>query len=515
MITTLKPYQFVKLEIQADAKALLLNKDSLNVKWLDDGSGKWADFTDRATSINVKRGKSRTDSSTAVDVGTLTATFYNDLDPYENSLLKPGTPIRLSNRVTGQRLFTGVLTNLAMTFDKESNDYFVAITAADRVQVMANIMRYGISSLTGPWEAWSARVKRLLDGAGIPYTEPEINTPYNVIYSASAAEALQWEGSVFTLGTRGGENVIKAAPAPSGEISRQFTGITIGDLYQVSVRLYAAPGEVVYLKVAGEISASSFAVGTGALANYSFPVSGSYRTLGISLKTEGTPLPEVASIRVQRVSGTLFQAMNNVYESNILNHLTLACNTGGRGWFVNPLNIISFEDPRKTQEAYFSDISEPSYTVANVSYDTSQVINELEFKHHALQGAVGNRTAKDTTFSIKNNFSEAFGQNKVSLDFCVYDPSLYTPFTETPDNRYERAINVLARVFMERATVAEIEVAQITINAMEQTALACTLDIYAKIGIGFKGREYANSIVGIEHMITPKKWLTTYELMER
>ncbi|WP_311777446.1 hypothetical protein [Trueperella abortisuis] len=100
----------------------------------------WRNIIDHATSIDLSRGISYNGLTGKGETGTLTAQFYNALDPRASGLTR-GTEIILSDIHTRRRLFTGTITSTTSTPDKDGT-YTVTITAADRGYQLAQTQKY-------------------------------------------------------------------------------------------------------------------------------------------------------------------------------------------------------------------------------------------------------------------------------------------------------------------------------------------------------------------------------------
>lgn len=134
--------------------------------WLSDASQTiaWQDITGPCTDITVTRGVASTGPALTAQVGTLTARAVNGLAPRVTGMAH-GTPIRLLHWPTREYVFTGYLTDLAISPHKPGSRiaYETTLTASDNVARMAAITRYGAKSDEegDGSENWVLRIDRL------------------------------------------------------------------------------------------------------------------------------------------------------------------------------------------------------------------------------------------------------------------------------------------------------------------------------------------------------------------
>lgn len=133
--------------------------------WLSDASQTiaWQDITGPCTEITVTRGVASTGPALTAQVGTLTARAINGLAPRVTGM-SHGTPIRLLHWPTREYVFTGYLTDLAISPHKPGARiaYETTLTASDNVARLASITRYGAKSDDGDGsENWVLRIDRL------------------------------------------------------------------------------------------------------------------------------------------------------------------------------------------------------------------------------------------------------------------------------------------------------------------------------------------------------------------
>lgn len=81
--------------------------NTLDFSYRDEG-GTWRTLNNKATKVDVVRGGKRAGVGNKIDVGTLSADLFGDLDLDVRAMLRPGTPIRVAGRngVAGSALFT-------------------------------------------------------------------------------------------------------------------------------------------------------------------------------------------------------------------------------------------------------------------------------------------------------------------------------------------------------------------------------------------------------------------------
>lgn len=142
------------------------NLNSWNTRtWHSDASQTmaWQDITGPCTEITVTRGVESTGPALTAQVGTLTARAVNGLAPRATGMYH-GTPIRLLHWPTREYIFTGYLTDLAISPHKPGSRiaYETTLTASDNVARLAAITRYGAKSDERDGsENWVLRIDRL------------------------------------------------------------------------------------------------------------------------------------------------------------------------------------------------------------------------------------------------------------------------------------------------------------------------------------------------------------------
>ena len=129
----------------------------------------WNDFLTDASEIHIFRGLNLNENVFArAEPSELTATIYNsNIDPTMNDRIDPNSPVRLLVEVDSEweTLFTGTLRNLKVTYDKETHDPTVSITAYDLVHKLVNKQTYVLNE-----ETFAERMATLATAAGTTIT---------------------------------------------------------------------------------------------------------------------------------------------------------------------------------------------------------------------------------------------------------------------------------------------------------------------------------------------------------
>lgn len=154
---------------QPSPKAFVLNRDHLDTQrlYFEGATLAWQDVTRNVTALQVRRGVSATGGVFTAQVGTLTISALDDLDPRVLGL-SYGTPFKLIHWPSRTPLFTGVLTDQTVTRHPpgDTHAYDTQITVSDAVARLAATTRYGARAEGGDGsEAWAARIPRLMKSA--------------------------------------------------------------------------------------------------------------------------------------------------------------------------------------------------------------------------------------------------------------------------------------------------------------------------------------------------------------
>lgn len=395
--TAPKPLDLVAVSVLVPAAGIVLGRAILGAASARFGSNRetqqWTDLTGTALSITSQRGGARDALGTAIEVGTLTVALLN----VENPDIRPNAQIRLTHRLTGATLFTGVIRSAPRTYrhDKVTGhrSTVTTIIASDAVRPLANTMRYGADVEGVAYEAWARRINRLMASSLVPYT---------------------------------------------------ITGTADDD--------------------------------------------------------PGHPL---AWRRLQGI----------VYESTLLRHLDLACNSVRARWYVDATGIVRFEGPfgrparpilAKLSDVPSTDETVRSYLDLDIEYDTESVINELSITNHGRELTDSGWVADDVTHGPYRDLTSIATWGAVSAEI---DTSLWAATGDaTPINNLAAAVLAANRTPRER-------VRAVRLNLTDDPDLA-GVDIYDRLTVTHDGSTQTAEIAAINHTITPDRWTATLTLKE-
>lgn len=152
---------------QEDQGTFILNQSRLDADFLalpgDDPNSEWVDLIQFVQSVSIERGATATTIGSETEVGLATFVFIGpELDPNQNKLVGPGSPVRLLT-AAGTTVFTGTIRAVQSVEDRDGL-IRVTITAHDLIGKLANIQRYGADAMT-----FIERVDFLFLKHGIPY----------------------------------------------------------------------------------------------------------------------------------------------------------------------------------------------------------------------------------------------------------------------------------------------------------------------------------------------------------
>lgn len=124
---------------------------------------RWQSIIGPCTQITARRGITPSGPILKAEVGTLTITATQDLDP-RGIGLTVGTPIRLHQWTTQAPIWTGQVSEVKIEPIK-TGGATVTIVAVDAVAHLAAITRYGARPDRGGTETWRQRLARLMTSA--------------------------------------------------------------------------------------------------------------------------------------------------------------------------------------------------------------------------------------------------------------------------------------------------------------------------------------------------------------
>lgn len=535
----------------------------------------WTPTMARARSVTTTRGGQREDVSASIKVGTLNMTLVNSADPTIESGIKPKVPIRLVHTATGKPLYTGVILDVDMSYSLDRSTgkttTFVHITAVDAVQDVANTPRYGAvvenddDGNPGAWEPWENRIHRLMRSSNLPYTIPpagalirdevvRLRQDYNDTDDTAPPEGWERPGSLvgqswFPGRAAGFWFPEGTVPAATPLMTYAFATVP-GRRYRLSalVARYApgtaTPPERVRLGIDGLGATTTDTLPwfppeptpnePMAQVEFTFTATLTEHEIAWSLPTSYTAPPSdpsgpivvfddliVTEIIERDARGLDWMCSSIVYESNLANHLDLACNTARAVWWIDAAGTVHFLRELDFQDAkvHFSDRSnhnDPlhwSYLDISGSFDTRALVNNLELENHgrAWDEDAGAYQADDDTRGpfVDVTSTATYGPRLQSIATSLWSPP------HDPGSPFYRQDADLAASYLTDYAHARFHITSLRFNAREDPARTADLDIYDAVTVRYREHNQTSSILAIEHDITPDRWTTTLHLIER
>lgn len=318
----------------------------------DGAALEWSTILPDATSVSIRRGGTRDGLTTRIDVGTMIITLVNAADPTTDLDIRPGAVLRAVHRDAGFTGFTGTLLDVDTQVD--GPDTIVTLTAVDAVAALANTTRHGAANPAWEWETWERRVERLMTTvAQVPYLPPTAPSPTAVAtidistmtQAQAQAEAGEWAAGSYLgsgIDPDTGERWLRLGNELGLPASRTVVGLTPGGVYRLNFRSVAVlPGSTQVSIDTGDLVPI-----TASLTEVEFIATGTTATIHYWLNGFNT---ELYGLTVTTPASTSPYALSNVvYESSMLNHLTLATTSARGGWFVNRHGVVEFRPPGTT-----------------------------------------------------------------------------------------------------------------------------------------------------------------------
>lgn len=523
----------------------------------------WRDLDVNLVGVSVDRGQNNSGATDTLEVGSGSLELVGAIDLGVDPALRPNGTIRIRHKLTFEAAFTGTIIDVNQAFSWGSDGkrtVHTSVAVADAVQSLANTPRYGVIAPAGGRQTWAERIVQLNESATVNVTEPPDNTL--TLYSWPSAWPLLWEGSSFdgwseqtpgdaangmglsTISRVGKRELLSRIQNPSTHpitgtplnvaqntygIKRTFTGLTPGLTYSMTMNL------AVYMDAWTETENARWwriqvdGMAWSAEARFSQPANGSSQSWPLAtLQFTATATSHIIRLTNARAfslapqsfsvvecyiePGTFselgipddYLLQDVVYESSLLNHYQLACDSVGARFWVDADNTVQFR--RAAEEtglvATFTDETgdddELHYIAVDVSYDTRSVVNTLDMKQHgrALDGD-GEGIADDYSQTVTDTDSLAsWGERASSLDTC-----LWVGF------EHELDVQSRAREVFNLRSVPGYQVTHVRWNAAENLAYAFLLDVGSRVLIRFDGTEQRSRISRIKHSLSGKRWM--------
>lgn len=452
------------------------------------------------------------------------------------------TKWNVSTVVTAKPEFTGTIVDISQNidYDKAAREkhIYTTVSAADAVQSLANTDRDGAVSRSGAgYQDFAGRIDQLASSARVPINyAPNMDT---TIYT--------WPGSsdtTWTYSTSSGVPVTRswvAGPgmrlrwtttnASSGAFptysSKSFTNFDLNATYTVTMSV--TPDE------ATNVTFGQFQLryAEGNKAQLSDPVSvgqvGDAMILSLTFKVTsskgiiqlqpvagaattypaggGTLALTFRNMKVTRISDPKgYQLSDIALQSNLANHLDIACNTVGARWWVNKdgQTIVSRQFLNNGSHLTVGDTAadDISYTDVSLSFDTKNVVNALAVNNHGRDVATGN--TEDVTYSFTADSSiRRWGAHASSVDMSMYSEGAYA------SNLTRRAQDLMSSLSRPKYTVS-----QFTINVQSRPDVLEWLELRAPIRVRYGDIDQTCRILSLSHSIDPTRWEVTVEVNE-
>lgn len=229
----------------------------------------------------------------------------------------------------------------------------------------------------------------------------------------------------------------------------------------------------------------------------------------INVPGETAPIEKAAivGISVTEAAGDYGQRLRStVYESDLASHFDLACNSVGAAWYADVTNVTRFSLPGQALpvSTMFSDRSTDGvllYSDLDVGYDTRSMINILDATNHGI-GEDG--LAADDTASVSNPQSVSlYGPRKDSIDVNLY--------TLPP---FDAAFNSRLAEILAAGDEPQLLIRSVTWNAQQNLAAAHSLELAQRVFVEFNGTTQDSQLIGLEHTITPTRWMVTARFLK-
>lgn len=558
------PIELMKVQIFAIPQGFVLGEGVLGESLLG-GSlvGSWRDILCDAQQVSISRGGQPTGVTNSLDVGTMSIQLYNSANPFNDPGVKPGVKIRVLVKTgaawtTTTPMFTGTVEDVYTKYDKEG-DVRVVIKAADAVRPIKSTMRYGVDSggFAEGMEYWETRIARLIQSL-----DDEIETigapgPWpsrQVLVDPAVKPAADWSrfgtrpggmaGDGFIISSAGLE--VRTLPqAPSTNviykplefgIQRLVTGLTVGRTYSITASMLYGGENVTTPDEFRTYSIGAYGVGwgesqpvretrSGVLYNafrlrYDFVATSSSVYVVIARDYDGssssvapdnaaTWLAETFFLESFGVIGFLETPVTDVvYESSLLNHFQMACNSVGAYWWVNRDNEVIFSKTLPASiVAKFSDVHDTAdllhvcFLDVEMGYDTRNVVNTLTIQNHGRRDDP--RVPMNTNFlalDSEGTFVDTVSRTVQGARADIIDLSI-------PVSRMSRRADEI----LVDSSSPQVAVQTITFSALAHPTIAA-LDLYSRVMVKVRNHLAAYLVVGIEHSGDPESWTTTFTL---
>ncbi|TCU48349.1 hypothetical protein [Curtobacterium sp. PhB146] len=482
---------------------------------------------DAVQTITTNRGLAGDDVATRkVQVGTLSVTFRNALDPEDdaNWWVRSGRPIQVAT-AGGVPIFTGTIGTVRAEsrWTAGVEDTYVTLNCTDAVAPLANTTRYGASS-GAAWESFQARARRLFSGTGMTpavaisssgKTAVGNMTDSNVLFEqytdAQVAEGNAWRVTEGTGMVSGAVNAVGAVTfvgggdSESNQFTRTITGITPGKAYQLTCKLWFDTE----LAVDATLDGQPWTVIAGPspqFEQFQFIATGTTAAFVVNLPSGYNPM-QLRHLSLQSWAYDPYAIGSVVYEGPVASHLDmLVASVPDAIWWVDAAGIPRVQDYAPVESrALLSDtaLGQLHYTDLSRELDSGAIVNDLTANNH------GRRRAADDAGSTWEDYTPSYGYQDVTsraswgaaavaIDTCLASVG---------------ALDRLAAATFELNAEPRARISSVTVNAQENPELACqALDVASRISLAYKRTSDTHRVLSVQHTITATRWLITATL---
>ncbi|MFC8733568.1 hypothetical protein ACFT5B_14155 [Luteimicrobium sp. NPDC057192] len=212
-----------------------------------------------------------------------------------------------------------------------------------------------------------------------------------------------------------------------------------------------------------------------------------------------------------------------VYESTLDKHLQLIANTSAGRWYVDRDNVVRIElsnwsAQERPIRLEFSDEHDEfnprhrCYVDVVRTYDTRSLVNDLTLANHdAALNDQGQWQADDAGLGPFQDVTSAatwgvrHADVETSLETGPGDPDADAVPTADP-------VGDLVTEYTRDLANPAVRFTSVTYNATKDVDVACSLDVFDLVLVTNNGLTQQSRVIGIQHVITPDKWLVTLAL---
>lgn len=442
--------------------------------------------------------------------------------------------------------FTGTISDIfqSIEYDKATNKkhVYTTVQAVDAVQSLANTIRYGVIARSGAgYQTWADRIQQLADSAHVPIDAP-VQSDVTIYDQTAGIYQAGWDqGAQVAAGSNqwyfggNGQGQLSVYRINGSTAATTLTAARIAQKLRYNLEPGSAYAAILTVRFSkrGGVTGDTWAIGyrESDTAVYGDAIDPSTTTpqtvvvrfsptakegaVGVYQLTTGqlaagtsTALTfAVTDMRVVKVGQADQYALQDVgYESTLLNHFDLACNSVGARWYVTKRGTALFrrtiED--STPAARFTDSAagDVSYTDVDLAYDTRNVVSSLTLSQHGYDPATGNTADESLTFTDDASIAR-WGSRSSALDTCLY---LGAGHENDADQRGRDVLATLRR--------PKYSVRSFTFNAQSRIDILDALELRTAIAIDYEDIRQQSRVLAIRHSITPTQWMVTVDVNE-